>query len=158
MHTSSRGSSCGRCVERGDGARVRQVGITAPLITSPAGSVSSFTHGLIVSGTGEAESGRVAARRRDQIGTGTVAAGGAFSVSVTLDYGVHVLTAVESDSGLTSAESNSVSVTILVPAPVILSPAEHAIVAPGIVQVTGTGVRVPTSRSSSARRARCSGA
>jgi hypothetical protein len=116
------------------------VGITAPVITSPAGPVSTFSHGLTVSGAGEP--GAVVTLRDGalDIGTATVGGGGAFSVSVTLDYGVHVLSAVESDSGQTSGSSNAVTVTILVPAPSILSPADGDVVAPGIVRVSGTGV------------------
>src|SRR5205085_6317526 len=76
----------------------------------------------------------------NQAGTATANGSGAWSISLTLGYGAHSFTAIQSVSGVASASSNTVSGSVGTPPPAITSPAAGFDTSTPTFVVSGTGV------------------
>ncbi|MBC2526151.1 hypothetical protein HGI67_24850, partial [Clostridium beijerinckii] len=99
--------------------------LTAPVITSPKDGTSTSNNKPTISGTGEAGDTVTVYDGTTAIGTATVDSNGNWSLtpSTALTNGKHAITAKQQDAaGNVSEASNTVNLTIVISAPVIIPP------------------------------------
>jgi hypothetical protein len=111
----------------------------APVLTLPVQGFDTTSTTVAFAGTGVP--GSVVTLTNGQVSTtAQVDDDGTFSGMVTLDYGEHTLVATQTNGGLTSAPSNSVTVYVRPPVPLITAPVDGQASVNPVVQVLGTGV------------------
>ena len=112
----------------------------APAITSPPSGISTTGGAIAVSGTANPGAAIDIFDGAGLVASASADLSGSFSVAVSLEIGMHSLTAQQTINGETSAASSTVSVEVKPPAPAITAPVNLFDTTSTTLAIAGTGV------------------